>query len=154
MLAPARVAEIHRLLAEGRLSRRAVARAVGVSRNTVAAIALGRRPDYELLRRPADDEPPLGPPRRCPGCGGMVYLPCRLCRMRRRLAAGARRPFDLHCAAGLPPLGLELRPDHYQRYLRVRRRKLRAIRRGLLDDQPLDLNEHDPSGPEPRHVQP
>jgi hypothetical protein len=74
--------------------------------------------------------------------------------MRRRLAAGARRPFDLHCAAGLPPLGLELRPDHYQRYLRVRRRKLRAIRRGLLDDQPLDLNEHDPSGPEPRHVQP
>ena len=28
----------------------------------------------------------MGPPRRCPNCGGLVYVPCRLCRVRKTLA--------------------------------------------------------------------
>ncbi|MBX7168449.1 MAG: helix-turn-helix domain-containing protein [Pirellulales bacterium] len=83
MLSPELVLEIRRLLAEGRLSQRKIAKQLGVSRATVGAIASGKRPDY-APRLPREDEPlrPTGPPRRCPRCGGMVYLPCRLCQVR------------------------------------------------------------------------
>ncbi|MFZ5832477.1 MAG: hypothetical protein ACOY3P_20515 [Planctomycetota bacterium] len=136
MLAPAVVAEIRRLLAEDRLSQRAIARQMGISRGTIAAIASGRRVD-RVPRPGSDDEllAPQGPPARCPECGGMVYLPCRLCHIRatteeRTLdkeissdAAGAGRP------AALPRVGMRLRPEHHARYLRVRKRKLKLLRR-------------------------
>ncbi len=81
MLAPGTVLEIRRLLASGHHSQRQVARITGVSRGTVGAIALGRRPDYPP--EPEDNEPNTNvPPVRCPGCGGWVYAPCRLCRVR------------------------------------------------------------------------
>ena len=84
MLAPARVKEAERLLAEGRLSQRKIARAIGISRATIGAIAAGRRPDYEARERArASELEPWGPLARCPGCGGMVYSPCRLCRVRK-----------------------------------------------------------------------
>ena len=81
MLAPCVVEEIRRLLAEERLSHRQIARLTGVSRGTIGAISMGRRPNYEQLRRNRRPDPlaPTGPPKRCPGCGGMVYMPCRLC---------------------------------------------------------------------------
>lgn len=82
MLAPGMVAEIRRLLAEGRLSQRKIARVTGISRATVGAIANGRRPDYPPRATPELFERPEGPPQRCATCGGMVYLPCRLCRVR------------------------------------------------------------------------
>jgi hypothetical protein len=84
MISPAKVAEVRRLLVEEGLSQRNVANLTGVSRGTIHAIAAGKRPDYELSRRPfdADFSPPDGPPRRCPECGGMVHMPCRLCRVR------------------------------------------------------------------------
>lgn len=84
MLAPERVAEVKRLLAEGSLSQRRIAKQTGVSRATVGAIASGKRPDYSI-RRPEETDPltPTGPPSRCKGCGGMVYLPCRVCYVRR-----------------------------------------------------------------------
>lgn len=83
MLPQAQVDEVRRLLAEGRVSQRRIARQLGISRSTVGLIASGRRPD----RPPpvaADDDPwaDAGPPQRCPTCGGMVYVPCRLCRVR------------------------------------------------------------------------
>ncbi len=84
MISPGIVDQILGLLAEGRLSQRKIARFVGVSRGTIGAIAKGHRP---RPRRTEDrwGEPirPLGPPRRCNGCGGLVYLPCLLCRMRK-----------------------------------------------------------------------
>src|SRR6185369_2834794 len=84
MLALARVKEVERLLAEGRLSQRKIARLLRVSRSTVSAIAAGRRPDYEArLAARASEFEPLGPIERCSGCGGMVYTPCRLCRVRK-----------------------------------------------------------------------
>lgn len=79
------VDEIRRMLAGGAHSQRQIARMTGVSRATVGAIASGVRPDYPL--RPPGDEflmgHECGTPKRCPGCGGRVFLPCRLCYVRR-----------------------------------------------------------------------
>jgi len=85
MIAPEVVEKIRRMLRQGTLSQRGIARRLGVSRGTVNAIALGRRPDYEALRhcRGADEIPaPGGPPVRCPGCGAMVLMPCVACGVR------------------------------------------------------------------------
>lgn len=84
MLPLVKVKEAERLLIEGQLSHRQIAAAVGISRTSVGEIAAGRRPDYEArwLARAAENEP-LGPLARCPGCGGRVHMPCRLCRVRR-----------------------------------------------------------------------
>jgi hypothetical protein len=83
MLSPSVVDEVKKMLAAGDLSQRKIARLLCVSRATVGLIAGGRRPDYELRPRPADSFwQPLGPIGRCSSCGGMVYLPCMLCRVR------------------------------------------------------------------------
>jgi DNA-binding XRE family transcriptional regulator len=83
MLPVAKVQEVQRLLAETELSYRKIARTAGVSRATVAAIASGKRPDYEARRRERElaCQPP-GPVVRCPGCGYRVYSPCIACRVR------------------------------------------------------------------------
>lgn len=71
------VSEIEDLLGEGRLSRRAIARQVGVSRWAVDAVATGVRRSGV-----ADGDPDGGQPvyLRCPGCGMRVELPCVYCR--------------------------------------------------------------------------
>jgi hypothetical protein len=84
MLARSIIAEVDRLLQEGKLSHRRIALRTGVSRGTVSAIASGRR---GLHGKEADSErpnplSPLGPPLRCPGCGFLVYMPCLVCRAR------------------------------------------------------------------------
>jgi hypothetical protein len=84
MIALMKIKEAERLLAEGKLSHRKIALAVGISRATVGGIASGRRPDYEARQRArAVANEPLGPLARCPGCGGLVYMPCRLCTVRK-----------------------------------------------------------------------
>jgi hypothetical protein len=86
------VAEICHLLEEGRLSQRSIARRAGVSRGTVNAIALGKRPDPTLRRRPESDfVPPSGSLRRCPSCGGLVQMPCLLCYVRSVSRHGQKR---------------------------------------------------------------
>ncbi len=81
MLSNALIEAAQRLLSEGKLSRRAIAKKLDVSRGSVSAVASG-------LLRPqapaAPDDGPLetGPIERCASCGGRVYLPCRLCRVR------------------------------------------------------------------------
>ena len=86
MIATTVVDEIRRLLGQGRLSQRKIASRIGVSRGTVNAIALGKRADSPARWRPEDDgfTPPAGLPARCPGCGGMVQMPCLLCYIRAR----------------------------------------------------------------------
>jgi transcriptional regulator with XRE-family HTH domain len=78
------VDEIRRMLQEGRLSQRNIARRIGVSRGTVNAIALGRRVSCAARRRCDADgfTPPAGVPVRCPGCGARVQMPCLLCYIR------------------------------------------------------------------------
>jgi len=89
MITPEAVSEVHRLLIRGQLSQRDIALRVGVSRGTVQAIASGRRRDYPARAHGEmnDGTAPSGPLRRCPTCGGMVQMPCLLCRVRRMRAA-------------------------------------------------------------------
>lgn len=127
MIAPSVVNEIKRLLAERTLSQRKIAARTGVSRGTVGAIARGNRPDYEALRNKAKEqepEEPTGPPQRCPTCGGMVTMPCRVCRVRklvaqRRIAPRPVRPDE--------PLQLELVGAHRARYERLRAHRERTM---------------------------
>jgi len=81
MLSDAKIDEIRNLLTQGGRSHRAIARLAGVSRGTVGAVAAGRRADRKNAPVDPDDLPP-GPVIRCPECGGKVYSPCRLCRVR------------------------------------------------------------------------
>jgi hypothetical protein len=83
MITPAMVEEIKRLLDSGHLSQRTIARQVGVSRGTVNAIAQGKRLEPAPAQNPAPGfAAPEGPLTRCPGCGGLVMMPCVLCRLR------------------------------------------------------------------------
>jgi hypothetical protein len=97
-LTPEVVQEVQRLLVEERLSFRVVAKRIGCSRASVAAIA--SRPYLP----PAEDQEDSdwddllhsgelfqGPLARCPGCGAMVYLPCLLCRVRELAAQEAEK---------------------------------------------------------------
>jgi hypothetical protein len=94
MLAEAVVEKIRDLLAEGGLSQRKIARRLGVSRGTVNAISQGRRPDYSGSGGGEGETFPFpqGVPRRCPGCGGMVQMPCLLCYVRALGRVDRRRP--------------------------------------------------------------
>lgn len=126
MLSSETFQRIQELLARGELSQRAIARQVGVNRNTVGAIARGARPDYEAMRRARRSReipPPDGPKRRCATCGVLVYLPCVACRVReelRRMAPPCDRSEPLDDDA----LALALRPHHQARYEQVRARRL------------------------------
>jgi hypothetical protein len=94
MIAPALIAEIKRLLTIGKSSQRKIATQMSVSRGTVSGIANGTRPDYEARRREREQEEsllPTGPLERCPGCGGMAYMPCQLCHIRQIKADRQRR---------------------------------------------------------------
>ena len=120
MIAAEIVAEVQRLLKEASLSHRKIARLMGVSRGLVDAVASGKRPCYETTTPSDEDawEEPAGPPSRCHGCGGMVYMPCRLCHARSLSAEESRR---FRILPTIEPLGLELRPEHLARYEQVRR---------------------------------
>ena len=117
MIAPKIVADVRRLLAEETHSQRKIARLTGISRGTVGAIASGRRLDYDNFDN-GDLEEPSGPPERCPGCGGMVYMPCLLCQARKESAENPRG--SARGSGGVPVrAGLELRPEHHARYRQV-----------------------------------
>jgi hypothetical protein len=88
MLAVSVVEQIQGLLDEGTLSQRQIAERLGVSRGSVTTIALGRRRNRPARPSAADFILPSGTPMRCPGCGGMVQMPCLLCSVR---AAKERR---------------------------------------------------------------
>lgn len=84
---------IRQLLEEGKLSQRKIARTTGISRSTVSAIANGRRATSlaQAVEDGAEHFSLAQEPRRCPECGGMVYMPCHLCRVR-AYAARKRTP--------------------------------------------------------------
>ena len=84
MIALAVEEEIRRLLGEGELPQRAIARKLGISRGTVGAIARGKRPDYTRRSRQETRDSVFvdGPVRRCLTCGARVKMPCLACRVR------------------------------------------------------------------------
>ena len=152
MIASEVIDSVRRLLAEGRLSQRKIAKRLGVSRGVVAGVAIGRRPDYEKLRRRRQQEQQpllLGPLRRCGTCGGMVHVPCRLCALRSQLAGAPprvpeRRPDE--------PLALELRGEARSRYEAVHLRRMQEGEQDEEDETELpdpqaDWPEYDDDGP-------
>ena len=118
MIAPKIVAEVRRLLAERKHSQRSIARLAGVSRGSVGAIASGKCRDHTESRE--EWEEPAGPPERCPECGGKVYMPCQLCRLREIRKKGPRQTAWGDATRIVEPLGLDLRPEHRIRYEQVR----------------------------------
>jgi transcriptional regulator with XRE-family HTH domain len=121
MLTPKLVDEIRQMLAEKKYSQRKVARIAGVSRGTVGAIVSGKRQDRKKVESPWDKdlEEPEGPAERCPGCGGMVYMPCRLCLVRKYLADNPRPAPDERKFKIEDPPGLNLRSEHRARFNQV-----------------------------------
>ena len=81
MLSPDLIEEVHRLLSDGH-SRRQVSRLTGISRNTINRIADGRRADRGETVESDYSSIPRTKPKRCRTCGGLVYPPCKLCRVR------------------------------------------------------------------------
>jgi hypothetical protein len=81
MIATDVVREIRLMLADGKLSQRAIAVRMGVSRGTVNAIAQGKRADYSRrgLEKDFKFVPPAGRLKRCPICGALVRMPCLAC---------------------------------------------------------------------------
>jgi hypothetical protein len=86
-----KVQAVQRLLAEGHMTQRQIAKRLQVWRGIVAGIAQGTRPQGNQPARFAAPDALSwhGPPERCPGCGGLVIMPCLACRTR---AQQARRP--------------------------------------------------------------
>ncbi len=83
MLPQAKIEEVEKLLAEGKLSQRKISLLTGVCRSVVSQVASGERPDYASLFEPdAESLEPSGEIERCPTCGARVYMPCRLCHLR------------------------------------------------------------------------
>jgi transcriptional regulator with XRE-family HTH domain len=125
------VGEVQNLLAAGEMSQRAIARILGISRGTVDAIAAGKRPDYEAIRRSRQEnetgDEPIGPPMRCPTCGGLVYMPCRLCAVRRSTSNTIRQSLR-NIGKNDEPFGLNLRPEHEKRYQEIRRSREMATK--------------------------
>jgi hypothetical protein len=113
------VDEIRRLLGQPGFSQRKIARYLGVSRGSVGRIASGKRPDYPPDDGKDEDIRPTGPPRRCSGCGGLVYIPCRLCRIRALAAHTSQRAYK-----GLPEpdasMSVELHEEQQARYEEIR----------------------------------
>jgi hypothetical protein len=121
MLDSITVDSVRRLLADGKLSMRKIARASGVSRGTVLAIAHGRRRDRP--RRTPDDDPfsrPTGPLHRCPDCGGLAHMPCRVCHVRQWKSSPRSTPMPRRPEH---PLQLELLGEHRLRYEQIRARR-------------------------------
>jgi hypothetical protein len=84
---PHMVREVEARLAQG-MPQRQIARELGVSRSTVQQILSGEWTGFreqEPLPEPIDDGAIT---ERCPGCGGMVYMPCRACQLRGGLELG------------------------------------------------------------------
>ena len=122
MIGPTVIEEIQRLLAEGGLSQRKIAKVMMVSRGTVTAVASGKRRPY--YPRPEDsDEQFMGPVRRCPGCGGMATMPCRACRIRELKAQSSKRD---QSDTRNEPLRLDLAEEHQTRYEEIRQQRMLA----------------------------
>ncbi len=90
-----KIQRVHRLLATGEHSQRAIALLAGVSRATVRQVARGLFDERIASITDEDLETELDEPQRpyvrCPTCGGRVWMPCVLCQMAARRERDRRR---------------------------------------------------------------
>jgi len=107
-----------RLLRAGE-SQRGVARQTGLARGTVAVIAAGKHPRQRLgVWAPDFGESTGAPdPQRCPSCGRLVRPPCLVCEVQGRHRRRSARRLLVEMGQVVEPLGLQLRPAEYVRYL-------------------------------------
>jgi hypothetical protein len=84
---------IKRLKGEG-LSQRQISEATGAARNTISEVLGLDRIAEELYDTLYDVEDPIftDPPRRCEGCGAVVYQPCLACGLRAVASRGKKEP--------------------------------------------------------------
>jgi hypothetical protein len=122
--------EIEAGLRAGRLSQRALARELEISRGTVGAIAAGTRPGDLSRQHAARRDPQPRPPveiGRCPHCGCVVELPCRalLAELAQEEMQGRRRSGvrAQESADNGESLTIALRDEDAERYLALRHRK-------------------------------
>lgn len=126
VLPPEQVARIHALLDAGQLTQRAIARELGVGRETVRQIGRGLRPDYIAIRRwkqAEQDLLPKGPFQRCPEGHLTQYDPCLICaakRTRRERGPVHVSQVIAEVLANTPTIELELRPEQQARYEEVK----------------------------------
>jgi len=149
MLPDETIAEIRRLLAEGNLSHRKIARRMGVSRGTVHTVAVGRP---RRIAPPRDERQPVdrhsGPPKRCPECGGLVYLPCQLCKARRIRDDAPAGASDAPVDAADVDLDLQLTGRQRKRYEKLRARRMAAEPDRRRNGEPEPSCEPHNLGPE------
>jgi len=122
---------IRQLLAAGELTLNAIAMRVGVTWGTVKHRKHGPAP-----------RPDVGV---CPTCRHRVTLPCVACSL--PSVTAAPRPFRF---LRIEPLGLNLKPNDYQRYLEVRVQKQAA---GEMPEFP-DSESYEPRGDTVDDIQP
>ena len=135
MIAEEKIREAETMLARRTMSQRKIAETTGLSRGTISMIANGTRTIQVKVIDP--DMPPEqvnGPKVRCPGCGGMVQMPCLLCYL--KSLSGNNSPImqpcpnivqsspamtnAQHSTKATIRLGLHLTDDEFKRYREVR----------------------------------
>lgn len=118
MLSEEIIQEIIALLAEKKLSQRAIARQTGVSRVVVHRIATGKRkPKKKRLPQPWEEDRSGRPFERCPHCGTRAQLPCLACLLRNYLRK--ENPTRFRDSSDFT-LHLQLEEPHKKRYEQVR----------------------------------
>lgn len=128
MLTDEMVAEINQLLKSTTISQRAIARRLGINRETVNRIANGARFDPSAHRRAKEAlEPRDIEPIRCHGCGSKItVIPCLTCKLRKMDRQGrAARRFAESWQNGMHSLGVDLLPPDRERYEAIRAQKIR-----------------------------
>ena len=113
-----------------------IASRTGVKVEWISAIADGWTPDFRKRGRPAKNALFSIPQyerlpkedrnlewKRCPECGGMVQMPCRKCAMEKMPPPKREKPLSQNSTS--VTFALDLSPECYQRYLKIREQKMR-----------------------------
>ena len=109
MIAPEIIDRVKRLLATNKHSQREIAKMTGVSRGTIGLIVSGKRLDIKPVKKRGPYEGTIG---RCPTCGAMVSLPCRVCEFH----AKGNTVNELELDPENEPVGIELVGEERKRY--------------------------------------
>ena len=117
------------MLEAKKLSQRAIAKELRISREVVRRIASGKRPVVLRPKYPPKSKAPKalepGPIEKWVGCGATVELPCRACLVRNLLKAGLLTP-DLKLSKIDELIRLELRGKDLERYEELHAKKVAA----------------------------
>ena len=138
--------EVARLIREGRLSQRRIAKKLGISRGIVGAVANGTRSLFGMHANKENaesvEQTTSRLPERCPGCGGRVLLPCVYCRAQAYLQqfanAGLLTPAQAAKLENHEGAYYLLRDKAKKKKRRISRRNSRRRKREALEGSPGD----------------